>query len=111
MAASESLEINKNSYIIDENNNLSDPTEKETGKYKSNPSVLLTNCKLDNVNDLSLGKTSIPADTQDFPLWSYVGRAVPDHNRTKIGRIRFLTYFGFAMSGMHLASGNIEKIS
>ena len=82
MAALESLEINKNSYIIDENNNLSDRTEKETGKYKSNPSVLLTNCKLDNINDLSLGKTSIPADTQrpeDVPLWSYFGRAVPDH--------------------------------
>ena len=26
----------------------------------------------------------------------------PDHNRTKIGCIRFLTYFGSAMSGMYL---------
>ena len=31
------------------------------------------------------------------------------HNRTKLGRIRFLTYFGFTMSVMPLASGNIEK--
>ena len=53
-----------------------------------------------------------PAGTQrpeDVPLWSYFGRDAPDHNRTKIGRIRFLTYCGSAMSGMHLASGNIEK--
>ena len=28
------------------------------------------------------------------PLWSYFGRAVPDYIRTKIGSIRFLTYFG-----------------
>ena len=32
-----------------------------------------------------------------------------DHNRTKIGRIRVLTYFGSAMSDIHLGSGNIEK--
>ena len=37
------------------------------------------------------------------------GWNVPDHNRTKIGRFRFLTYFGSAMYDMHLASGNIEK--
>ena len=52
------------------------------------------------------------ADTQhseDVPLWSYFGQDVPDHNRTKIRRIRFLTYFCSAMSGMHMASGNIEK--
>ena len=55
---------------------------------------------------------SNPAGTkrpEDVFLWSYFGRDLPDHNRTKIGRIRFLTYFGFVMSGMHLASGNIEK--
>ena len=42
-----------------------------------------------------------PAGTQrpeDVPLWPYFGRDVPDHNRTKIGRIRFLTYFSSAMS-------------
>ena len=52
-----------------------------------------------------------PAGTrrpEDVPLWFYFGRDVPDHNRTKLGRIRFLTYFGFAMSVLHLASGNIE---
>ena len=32
-----------------------------------------------------------------------------DHNRTKIGRIKFLSYFGSAMSDIHLASRNIEK--
>ena len=54
----------------------------------------------------------LPAGTQrpeDVPLWPYFGQDVPDHNRTKIGHIRFLTYFGSAMSDMHLASGNIEK--
>ena len=42
-----------------------------------------------------------PAGTQrpeDVPLWSYFGRDVTDHNRTKIGRIRFLTCFGSPMS-------------
>ena len=51
----------------------------------------------------------LPADTQRpeyVPLWSYFGREVPDHNRNKIGRIRFLTYFGPAMSDLHLTSGN-----
>ena len=46
---------------------------------------------------------------ESVPLWSYFGRDVPGHIRTKIGRIKFLTYFGSAMSGMHLASENIEK--
>ena len=53
-----------------------------------------------------------PAGTQhleDISLWSYFNRDVPDHNRTKIGRIRFLTYFGSAMSDLHLASENKEK--
>ena len=46
---------------------------------------------------------------EDVPLWAYFDRDVPDHNRTKIGRIRFLTYFGSAMSDLHLTSQNIEK--
>ena len=45
------------------------------------------------------------------PIWSYFGQDALDYNRTKIGRIRFLTYFGLAMSGMHLAFRSIEKIS
>ena len=43
---------------------------------------------------------TIPAGTQrpeDISLWSYFGQEVSDHNKTKIGRIRFLTYFGSAM--------------
>ena len=43
------------------------------------------------------------------PLWSYFGRDFPDNNRTKIGPTRFLTFFGSTMSGMQLASGNIEN--
>ena len=53
-----------------------------------------------------------PVGTQrpeGVPVWSYFGRDVPDHNRTKIGRNSFLTYFGSAMFDLHLASGNIEK--
>ena len=46
---------------------------------------------------------------EDVPLWSYFGRDVQDRNKTKTGAIRFLTDFGSAMPGMHLASGNIEK--
>ena len=63
-------------------------------------------------NDLKKAPIGDPAGTQsleDVPLWSYFGRNVPDHNRTKIGRFRSLTYFGSAIYGMHLASGNIEK--
>ena len=37
-------------------------------------------------------------------LCSYFDRDIPDHNRTKIGCIKSLTYFGFAMSGMDLES-------
>ena len=40
---------------------------------------------------------------EDVSLWSYFGRIVPDYNRTKIGSIRFLTYFDSAMPNMHLA--------
>ena len=53
-----------------------------------------------------------PASTQrpkDVPLWPCFGRDFPDHNRTKIRRIRFLTFFGSAMSAMHLVIGNIDK--
>ena len=38
-------------------------------------------------------------------LWS----RRPGHNRPKIGRFRFLTYFGSAMYGIHLAAGNIQE--
>ena len=54
-----------------------------------------------------------PGSTQrheDVPLWFYLCRDAADHNRTKIGRIRFLTCFGCAMPDMHLASGNLEKL-
>ena len=44
---------------------------------------------------------------EDVPLWSYFGRDVPHHNRTKIGRVRFLTYFISAMSDVHLTLKNI----
>ena len=37
------------------------------------------------------------------------GRDAPDHNRTKIGRIRPLSHFGSAMPGMRLASRNIKN--
>ena len=48
---------------------------------------------------------------EDVLLWSNFVGDVSDQNRAKIGRIRFLTYFGSAMSDIHLASGNIEKSS
>ena len=47
----------------------------------------------------------------DVPLWSYIGRDVLDYNKTKMGRIRFLIYFAFVVSGLHLALGNTEKFS
>ena len=46
---------------------------------------------------------------EEVPSWSYFGHDVLDHNRTKLGRIKFLTNFGSAISGMHLVSENIEK--
>ena len=54
-----------------------------------------------------------PAGTQspeDVPLWSYFGGDVPDHNRTKIGHVRFLTYFGSTIADIQLESGKIKKI-
>ena len=53
--------------------------------------------------------TSLHTMSRGHPLWSCSGRDIPDHNRTKIGRIRTLTYFRSAMFGMHLTSRNIEK--
>ena len=61
------------------------------------------------VNYLAASNPGGTQSPEDVPLWSYFGRDVLDHNRTKIGRIRFLTCFGSAVSGMHLALGNIEK--
>ena len=49
--------------------------------------------------------------SEDIPLQSHFDRDIPYHDRTKIGRIMFLIYFDFAMSGMPLALGNIEKFS
>ena len=54
----------------------------------------------------------MPVATQrpkDVPLWSEFGRDVLDHNRTKIGHIKFLTYFGSAIFHIHLESGNVEQ--
>ena len=55
-----------------------------------------------------------PAGTErpeDVPLWSCFGLDVPDHNKTKIGRIRSLIYFGSAMPDIHLESENIETFT
>ena len=41
---------------------------------------------------------------------SLFGRAVPDHFRTKIGRVTYLTYFGTTLSDKHFESGNTGKI-
>ena len=52
------------------------------------------------------------ADTKrpdDVPLRPNFGGYFPDHNRTKLGRIRFVTYIGSTMSHTHFESGNIEK--
>ena len=60
-----------------------------------------------------LGKVVTPAGTQrpeDVPLWSCFGRDVPHYKRNKIGRIRFLTYFGSAMCNIHLVSGKVKNI-
>ena len=46
---------------------------------------------------------------KDVLVWSCFGRDVPDDNMIKIGRIRLLTYFGSAISDLHLASKNLEK--
>ena len=46
-----------------------------------------------------------PANAQrleDVSLWYYFGRNVPKHNRTVIGRVRFLTSFGSAISDIKL---------
>ena len=62
-----------------------------------------------NIKSYCAIQDPIPAGTQrpeDIPLWSYFGREVLCHNKTKI--FRFLTYFGSAMSDLHLAPGNIE---
>ena len=61
----------------------------------------------------TLGIPNLPGTQlpEDVPLLSNFFGDVSDHNRAKIGRIRFVTYFGSAMSDIHLASGSIEKIS
>ena len=47
--------------------------------------------------------------SQDVSLWTYFGHDVPNHNMSKIGHIKVLTYFGSAMSDINLASGNMEN--
>ena len=45
--------------------------------------------------------STYPAGTkrsEDAPLWFYFGPDVLDHNRTKIGRIWFATFFGSSVS-------------
>ena len=57
---------------------------------------------------------SIPEGTQrpeHVLLWFYFSQDVTDHNITKIGDIRFLTYFVSAMTDIHFKSGNMDKIS
>ena len=58
---------------------------------------------------VSKGKPARTQRSEEVPLWPYFGQDVPGHNRTKIGRTRFLTYFASAISGQHVASGNTEK--
>ena len=54
-------------------------------------------------------KTNNPTGTQRPEVAPYdTVWNIPDHNRTKIGSITFLTYYGSPMSDLHLVSRNIE---
>ena len=70
--------------------------------------------KIFNLDPFTTKSTGgIPAATQcleDVPLWSYICRNVPDHFRTKIGRITYLNYFGTAISDKPLELGSRGKI-
>ena len=74
---------------------------------------LLCQLALSGVQNESITKNGhFPVGTQrleDVPSWSYFGRDVPENNRTKIGRIKFLSCFSSSISGMQLASKNIQK--
>ena len=50
------------------------------------------------INNTNLTGTQLP---EEVLLWPYFFQDIPDHNRTKIGRMRFLIYFGSAMSDLH----------
>ena len=70
--------------------------------------------KLKNTNwikNLNSKETIQPAHY--VPKTSHNGPTLFETSRTIIGPkydiLGFLTYFGFTMSGVHLASGNIEK--
>ena len=70
--------------------------------------------KTENQCSQAMKQGAKPVGTQcpeDVPFWSYFGLDIMLHNRTKLGCIKFLTYFGSAMSDITLESRNIEKIS
>ena len=60
------------------------------------------------------GLSNYPACTQrpeNVPLWSYFGRDVPDHNRTKIERIMFFNLFWLCNVCSTLGMRKYRKIS
>ena len=46
--------------------------------------------------------------TRRSPSRFYFGRDIPDHKKIKMGLIRCLTYFGSAISDIHLETGKIS---
>ena len=72
-------------------------------------SVITGNSHSRNSQKLSKTITSQHKPSRGFPLCSYFRQDIPDHNRTKIGRISFLTYFCSAMSDMHLHQEKFPK--
>ena len=45
---------------------------------------------------------------EEVSLLFYFGRDIPDHKKIKMGLIRCLTYFGSAISDIHLETGKIS---
>ena len=53
------LNINKNSYIVDSSSSISDPVDKAINTYKNHPSILLIKQKVKNVDHCSFKEVSI----------------------------------------------------
>ena len=79
---------------------------KPAAKNKTGTTLRLTK---KNFQDEELPHELFLTTRQATKLKNVFANNMSTDNRTKIGRISFLTYFDFAMSGMHVASGNTEK--
>ena len=71
--------------------------------------ITINNLNPKYIKDIFTPKLHAKLRPNDIPHWFYFGRDFPDYNRTKIGSIKILTYFGSTIADIRKNKRNSMK--